>query len=82
MATKTDLFLKYVEEMYLKGTFEKDEQVLITAAEHISWSFSKPCMNSVTPQANAAYAKMGKADKKTSDMAFDSIFGGGKSDEN
>ena len=24
---KTDLFLKYIEEMYLKGTFEKDEQV-------------------------------------------------------
>ena len=24
---KTDLFLKYVEEMYLKGTFDKDEQV-------------------------------------------------------
>ena len=28
MATKTDLFLKYIEEMYLKGTFEKDEQVM------------------------------------------------------
>ena len=24
---KTDLFLKYVEEMYLRGTFDKDEQV-------------------------------------------------------
>ena len=30
MATKTDLFLKYIEEMYLKGTFEKDEQVKTT----------------------------------------------------
>lgn len=33
-------------------------------------------------QANAAYAKMGKADKKTSDMAFDTLFGNGKSDDN
>ena len=39
---------------------------------------------SVCPQANAAYAKMGKADKKTSDMAFDTLFGGSseKVDEN
>ena len=38
LATKTDLFLKYVEEMYLKGTFEKDEQVmndLIDASRNI-----------------------------------------------
>ena len=38
MATKTDLFLKYIEEMYLKGTFEKDEQVmndLIDASRNI-----------------------------------------------
>ena len=28
LATKTDLFLKYIEEMYLKGTFEKDDQVM------------------------------------------------------
>ena len=41
-------------------------------------------LNSIFPQANAAYAKMGKADKKTSDMAFDTLFGGSseKVDEN
>ena len=65
--------------MYLKGTFEKDDQVMFPK-RIISSGHS--LTHDQFFQANAAYAKMGKADKKTSDMAFDTLFGNGKSDEN
>ena len=63
--------------MYLKGTFEKDDQVMFSSGHSLNHS-----QNPQFFQANAAYAKMGKADKKTSDMAFDTLFGNGKSDDN
>ena len=71
--------------MYLKGTFEKDDQVMFFKRIISSGHSLKSLNHYENPQffqANAAYAKMGKADKKTSDMAFDTLFGNGKSDDN
>lgn len=36
--------------------------------------------DNIPKQVNAAFAKMGKTDKKTSEMAFDTLFGSGKSE--
>ena len=62
--------------MYLKGTFEKDDQVMFFKRIISSGHSLNHSQNPQFFQANAAYAKMGKADKKTSDMAFDTLFGG------